>query len=375
MPAKARASEEEPVRRLPRPWTALMVVTVGLALDIVAAYFVLLSGELRYGVVVGGGLHVATAVLTGAAISWLWRSVGMGWGIAVATLAIVGLPPIGGVFALVIVGWFGFRQRPAILETEAPPDEDAMEKDLIDPRSAAAAAQAATPDSLATHIRIQPAVDFLHADDERLKASAIDVMTRLSDRRLIPILRGLLIAPDADVRFNASVGLSNLEVQFNEAIARAKDDVANDSESAEASKRLVFLYLDYAGSGLQDLATSAQYGRLALEELKHLESLEPSPSLHLDRARAWAVIGDNQACLEALDAAERGLGLSEEIMMLRLQTLYSMGEYVRMRQETTRDMDLQTDDPTNMQLIKWWSGKTEETPGGKDTHTAHSAAS
>ena len=253
----------------------------------------------------------------------------MVWGVGTGTLVLLSVPPAGAILAAAVIIWYAFHD-PTPWVTNPAADDDEEGGTIAGPM----AGRFPSPQILATAMEVQPLVDILHADDLELKASAIDVMTRLEGKHMVPVLRRLLTAPESDVRFQASVGLSKLEGQIGDAIADAQTRAEEEPDSPDAAELLGQLYLDYALSGLLDDTTATHYARLGSAEFERSESLGPGRITVLQRARCHIAAEQHENALAVLD---------------------TLGHYDRLHERATEAGDFTSDDPAETALVRWWA--------------------
>ena len=261
-----------------------------------------------------------------------------------------GVPPLGSALSMIGLIYYELRgptQPPTFsLDSVSPGVTRGIEM---------ASTQVAVSQVLAKDIEVQPLIDILHSDDLGLKASAIDIMTRLSGKELVIAMKSLLTAPESDIRFQASVGLGRLEAQINETISEGEARVQRSPSSSEARRQLAQRYLDYVESGLPDGPTMTHYARMGADEFDRAESLDPSRSTGHERARCYAAAKDFEACLTATREAQRRNDDSPEVVVLRAQALYSLGRYQEVRQQAALVGDAKFDDPIQREIMEWWA--------------------
>ncbi|MCH8205927.1 MAG: hypothetical protein IH956_02870 [Chloroflexi bacterium] len=333
-----------------RRYGSILAATLGLLVDGGAAYLFWPGTSPLESPAAGIAIHVAAAVTVWAILWRAWQPGGMVWGVGIATILLLSVPPAGAVLAAAIVLWYAFHE-PNPWVTNPAADDAEGSGTLAGPM----AGRIPAPRLLATAMEVQPLVDILHADDLELKASAIDIMSRLQGTHMVPVLRRLLTAPEADVRFQASVGLSKLEGQIGEAIANAQRGAEEEPSSAEAAGLLAQLYLDYAVSGLLDETTAAHYARLGAAEFERTESLDPERITVLQRARCHIAAREYREALAALDPPTAASVGASEAALLSMEALFSLGRYDQLHARATDAADLTIDDPTEGALMRWWA--------------------
>ena len=337
-----------------RRYGGILAATVGLLVDVAAAYLFWPGSTSADILAAAIAIHIAAAGLVWAILWQAWRPSGAAWGVGIGTLVLLSVPPIGAVLAAALLLWFAFHE-PSPWVTNPALDDEEGGGTLLGPL----AGRAPSPRLLATAMDVQPLVDVLHADDLELKASAIDVMTRLQGRHMVPVLKGLLTAPEVDVRFQASVGLSKLEGEIGDAIADAQARVDREPASAEAAYLLAQLYLDYVVSGLLDDTTAAHYARLGIAEFERCESLDAERDTVLQRARCYVAAKDYEGALAALELPARESTAGSEAALLSMEALFSMGLYDRLHAAAASAADLSFDDATQRELVRWWAETAE----------------
>lgn len=331
--------------------TVVMAVGLSLLVDGLAAYLFWSADGSLVSLVPGLALHGIASVLFGTV---LWRTLGPNGvvgGLVAGIFVLAWVPPVGVILATTYFGWHVFRDpspqatlalAPTELEEPPPPPYSSDRMALPEPVTAA--------------MEIQPLVDIFQSDDMQLKSSAIDLIIRLEENGLVGVLRGLLTAPEADVRLLAAAGLAKLDKQFNDSIAAGQTDVRLNPSSLEAAQSLGQLYLKYVGSGLLDASISARYADLALREFENCQRLDSSRSMTLERSRCYLNAGDYQACLRTLDSAELTSDETEQAALVKMEAMFALGLYGRLQQEAVvAGARLEfNDDAGHRDIVSWW---------------------
>lgn len=333
-----------------RTGTAIAAGAAGVALDALAAYLIWMAGGNALMFALGLIVHLAAAGLAGGLLWYLWRPEGAGWAASAGTLTAISIPPLGAVLIAGVVIWHTLQGPHVLFVPPVTEDPEPAPLKLLP-----ATGRIVVSDLLKADTEVQPLADILHGGDLQLKASAIDVMTRLQGKQLIRMMRDLLRAPESDIRFQASVGLSKLEASMSDTIAQAKIAAEGDRTDPENARLLGRLYLDYALSGLLDETTAAHYATMALIELRRAETLDPAVRTTVDQARCHMVLKDLAECLELLNNQTVASEDQEQAVMLRLEARYALGEYDKLREEAAAVIDVVFEDPANEAIVQWWA--------------------
>lgn len=347
---KDNTGPERPEPVTHQPGVAVVAGAVGVVVDLGAAYLIWLAPGGGAMFALGILAHLAAAALIGLVLWRLWRPGGAGMGASVGVLTAVSVPPLGAILIAGMMIWYASQDEfPQFVSPVAEDTDEGGKKGLLKK------GRISVSDLIKADTEVQPLVDILHSGDLQLKASAIDVMARLQGRQLVKTMRGLLRAPESDVRFQASVGLSRLEGTLSNAIVEAKAAANADRDSAEKARLLGGLYLDYAFSGLLDETTAGHYATMALEQLQRGEALEPSVDTAMDQARCQMLTKQYRELLSLLEKRVFVPAEQEPALLLKLEAFYALGEYHKLREEASRAANAVFQDPNNEAIVKWWA--------------------
>jgi hypothetical protein len=192
----------------------------------------------------------------------------------------------GWLAAMVVARWSGRpvddvnRERPSIIYTDLWP---------IDPLAS---------------LEVEPLVDLLNGRDADLKRGAIEALVSRQGHRAAGVLQRLLHDNDPEIRLYASIRLCTLEDDVARAIQEANTATVIGAADPAGWQRLAQAHIDYASSGLLDVATTVQNLDLAEAAFASASGLQPGQhELSLALGQTWLQLGRLDTAREHLECA------------------------------------------------------------------------
>jgi hypothetical protein len=311
-------------------------------LELLAATQVLVPAPAVLTLVGSALLHIGACAIFG------WAYVGRDGAnrtrqVLAGSMAFLGFPAFGMLAVLVgsAVSAVVWMRRPALPAWSVPDVEEIPQSD--------AGAQI----DMLPALQVVPFGDLLCGDDPDMKRAAADALVKTRSNSAVDQLKTLLRDSDLETRLSASLRLVALEDEIGLETQTARAAVEQSPEDADAWSALADVYLNYAASGLSDLATNRQYLQQALQAYDSARRLNPHlPYPALAIARAHLALGDIPAAQLVLEQATDS---QTEVDLLHMEIAFRLGDYKTLACRARLALPSLRAGHPNHQLVEWWA--------------------